>query len=281
MKTKFFHLYSALIMTICLTSHASLNKSQDEPHHPRSAFLAKKNGVILEEKGNCDKRHAPYSTFKVVLALMGFDAGILKSKDSPKWSFKEEYEQNFQSWYTRDKGFEYGWCQDHTPKTFMMKSVLWFSHQITQALGAEKFENYVMKLHYGNQDISGTPGMNDALLNSWLGTSLKISVREQVDLLEKLLAGNLDVSKETQEKTREVMDREEEWNGWKLYGKTGGGSGSNGWFVGWIEKEGQAIVFAHYLDLTDPALDLTGITQQKTVGLTAKELIKRELQDYL
>lgn len=273
MKTKFFSLFSAAMM-ICLASHASLNES-------RSAFLAKKDGVILQEKGNCDKRHAPYSTFKVVLALMGFDAGILESKDSPKWPFKEEYEKNFQSWYTRADGLKYEWCQDHTPKTFMMKSVLWFSHRITQALGAEKFENYIKRLAYGNQDLSGTPGRNDGLLNSWLGTSLEISVREQVDLLEKLLAGNLDISKEAQEKTREVMDREEEWSGWKLYGKTGGGSNSDGWFVGWIEKEGQVIVFAHYLDLMDPDLDLTGIAKQKTVGLTAKELIKRALLDRL
>lgn len=248
---------------------------------PQSAFIAKKDHKIIKTIGDCDKPHAPFSTFKVALALMGFDARILQTKDSPKWPFREEYEKKFQSWYTREKGLQYNWIQDHTPATFMKNSVVWFSHQITERLGEKKFQDYVLKLNYGNKDISGTPGKNDGLLNSWLGTSLEISPREQVEFLEKLLANDLDVSKDAQEKTREIMDREEDWNGWKLYGKTGGGHGRNGWFIGWIEKDGQQIVFAQYLDLRDPDLDLTGLPTEGPVGLVAKDIIKREIVNLL
>ena len=249
----------------------------DTEREVRSAFIAKQNNIILQTEGKYDDRHAPYSTFKVPLALMGYHAGILETEDSPRWPFNEEYEKNFQSWYTRDKGLEYHWCEDHTPKTFMKYSVLWFSHQITELLGPERFHQYTSKLNYGNRDFSGTPGQNDGLLNSWLGTSLKISPHEQVQFLEKLLTNELDFSKDAQEKTKKIMDREEEWDGWKLYGKTGGGSGNNGWFIGWIEKDGQQIVFAQYLDLADPNIDLVGIPFHKSVGLIAKEVIKQKI----
>lgn len=286
MKKKLFNFVTMVIIAAGLNLTESSNAAESEgiggKPYAHSAFIAKKGNKIIKTIGECEHRQAPFSTFKVVLALMGFDAGILKTKDSPQWSFKEEYEKNFQSWYTREKGLEYQWCQDHTPATFMKYSVVWFSHQITARLGAEKFQDYVSnRLNYGNKDVSGTPGKNDGLLNSWLGTSLQISPREQVEFLEKLCANELPLSKDAQEKTREIMDREEEWDGWKLYGKTGGGSGGNGWFIGWIEKDGQRIIFAQYLDLTDPNLDLSGLPIQKSVGLTAKEVVKREILNFL
>ena len=129
-----------------------------------TAFIAKKNGKIIKIEGNCDAQNPPCSTFKVALALMGFDAGILKDKDFPKWTFKKEYEANLQSWYHPEMGIKYGWHGEHTPETYIQKSVVWFSHQITQLLGKEKFQNYIEKLNYGNKDISGTPGQDDGLL---------------------------------------------------------------------------------------------------------------------
>jgi beta-lactamase class D len=121
----------------------------------KSIFIAKKGSVVLKEIGDCDARYSPRSTFKVALLLMGFDAKILESKDSPRWMFKKEYEKNFQGWYTPKHGARYNWFDEHTPSTFIQNSVLWYSHQITQRLGKEKFKEYVSKLKYGNKDVSG------------------------------------------------------------------------------------------------------------------------------
>lgn len=231
-----------------------------------TAFIAKRSGAILAEKGSVDDRNPPCSTFKVALALMGFDSEILTDKDSPKWGFKKEYEANFQSWYKPEMGVKYGWHGEHTPATFLQNSVVWFSHQITQRLGKEKFQEYVNKLNYGNKDVSGTPGQDDGLLNSWLETSLKISPREQVELLEKMLATSLDISKEAQIKTREIMVKKDqegqptEWNGWKLYGKTGGGTGCYRWFIGWVERGEDTIIFAQYIGLMKDTPDLRAST---------------------
>lgn len=187
-----------------------------------ASFIAKQNGKTLVRTGNCNMQNPPCSTFKIALALMGFDSGILIDKDTPKWPFKPEYENNFQSWYTTDAGKKYGWHQEHTPETYIAKSVLWFSHQITERLGKERFLDYIHKLSYGNMDISGTPGKDDGLLNSWLETSLKISPQEQVELLEKMLNCELDLSKYAQEKTKEILAKKDEdnlpiqWEGWRL-----------------------------------------------------------------
>ena len=260
MKKKLFKFVNLTLVAAALTlmdlnhaaEHANLNEEQDF----QSAFIAKRDGKVIQEVGNCKAQHPPCSTFKVALALMGFDSGILINKNSPKWSFKKEYEASFQSWYKPEMAVSYGWQGDHTPATYMKNSVVWFSHQITQRLGKEKIQAYVNKLNYGNKDVSGTPGQDDGLLNSWLETSLKISPQEQVKLLEQMLNHKLDLSKDAQEKTIEIMikrdkdDQPIEWNGWKLYGKTGGGTGCHRWFIGWVEKGKDRIVFAQHVGLT-------------------------------
>ena len=175
-------------------------------------------------------------------------------------------------------GIKYGWHGEHTPATYMQKSVVWFSHEITQRLGKEKFQEYINRLNYGNRDVSGTPGQDDGLLNSWLETSLKISPREQVEnILEKMLKTSLDISQDAQIKTREIMIKRDEdnkpieWNNWKLYGKTGGGRGCHRWFVGWVEKDNEKIVFAQYVGLEQ---DTPFIREKAPMAIdTAKENI--------
>jgi beta-lactamase class D len=246
-----------------------------------SAFIAIDDKSVIKEVGSVNARHAPFSTFKVALSLMGFDSGFLTSKDAPKFAFKKEYEEKFPEWYNPAVGIKYHWDQDHTPATFMKNSVLWYSHRITEHLGKEKFAEYVRKFKYGNQDVSGTPRKDDSLYMSWLGSSLQISPQEQVEFLKKLFADDAIASKEAKELTRSVMDREEVWSGWKLYGKTGGGNGRNGWFVGWIEKGNERIIFAQYLDLDDAKIDMKDIPEQKSIGLTAKEFARRNLAEFI
>ncbi|MHB9147987.1 MAG: penicillin-binding transpeptidase domain-containing protein [Candidatus Amoebophilus sp.] len=103
-----------------------------------------------------------------------------------------------------------------------------------------------------------------------------------MEFIEKLVANKLNLSKKSQEKTKEIMNREEDWNGWRLYGKTGAANETTGWFIGWIEKEGKdPIIFTQYLDLNDINLNLKDIPIHKSVGLTAKELAKREIFGFL
>jgi len=236
----------------------------------QETFVAKEKGQIVKQIGPIAQRHSPLSTFKIPLVLMGFDSGILESKDSPRLTFSPELEKNFGSWYNPNYIFFQLWRRDHTPQTYLEYSVIWFSHYITQNLGMERFKAYVEKLSYGNRDVSGTPGKNNGLFDSWLDTSLQISPLEQAEFIECLVTNTLPLSKDAQQKTREILYKQDIWDGWKLYGKTGGGRGNQGWFVGWIEKNDRRIAFAHYLERDDTVIPMP-------VGRVAQELAKDHL----
>lgn len=159
-------------------------------------------GAVINQQGACDQRVAPASTFKVPLALIGYDAGILLDDKTPAWDWKPGTEARAQDRKTVDPTI---WEQD---------SVLWYSRELTRRLGPEKFAAYVKRLGYGNADVSGEPGKNNGLTHSWLGASLTVSPVEQVGFIRRLLAGNLPVSRDAQAKTRAIVpvfDAPESW----------------------------------------------------------------------
>ena len=194
----------------------------------------------------CEEQLSPCSTFKVALSLMGFDSKILLDENTPKWDFKESYSVSIESHRN-----------DHTPKSWMQNSVVWYSRVLTEKLGLEKVKGYLNKFSYGNQDMSGNAGKNDGLSSAWLtsGASLKISANEQIEFLNKFISTQLPISKDAMQKTKEIMLVGELVDGWKVYGKTGTGYQRDnlgklnedlqiGWFVGWIEKGEQTYIFA-------------------------------------
>lgn len=213
-----------------------------------NCFIAKENSKVLKTEGDCDKRYAPMSTFKIALSLIGFDSGILEGEMHPVWPFKEGYDD-----------FRDAWKQDQTPKSWMRESCVWYSQVLTTKLGMKKFQDYVTKFDYGNKDLTGDKGQNNGLTNSWLSSSLKISAIEQITFLEKMLTGKLPIKPRAIEMTKNILFVEELKNDWKFYGKTGMGKLLNsdgtknldlyhGWFVGFIEKGDRRIIFASHIE---------------------------------
>jgi beta-lactamase class D len=210
-------------------------------------FIAQEKNQIISQEGDCNKRYAPCSTFKIPLSLIGFDSKILKNEELPKWKFKKDY-----------VAFLDKWKQDQTPQSWMKNSCVWYSQVLTKKLGMEKFQNYVNKFNYGNMDLSGDKEKNNGLTNSWLSSSLEISGLEQVAFLEKLLDDELPVSKHSHSMTKNILFIEDLSHGWKLYGKTGSGVLLNqdrtekteiqhGWFIGWIERGERKIIFSNHI----------------------------------
>jgi len=265
-----------LIAALLLTLLPSLSAMEQAT---TKCFIAKQGETILKKEGDCAERHAPCSTFKIPLSLMGFDSGILTDEKTPEWPFKDGYSDYLERWK-----------QPHTPQLWMTNSCVWFSQVLTQELQMEKFQGYLKTLSYGNQDTSGDKGLNNGLTRCWLSSSLQISGEEQVRLLEGLVASTLPVSQKAQEMTRKILFVEDLPNGWKLYGKTGSGhpkddqgvkneNQQTGWFVGWAEKstpdtnegETKRIVFAHYIEGEGKAY----------AGPRAKEMAKELLKPLL
>jgi len=203
-------------------------------------------GKTLRETGRCDKRAAPASTFKIPLAVMGFDSRQLKDAHHPSLAYRDDYRSDMD-------------IQKKTtdPTIWLAESIVWYSQRLTRRIGREEFADYVSRFSYGNSDVSGMPPLLDGLTHSWLFTSLKISPREQVAFLTRLLNHDLDVSDAAMDSTIAIMPVFSA-GGWTVYGKTGSGwerdpTGAynkkrpRGWFVGWAEKQDRKIVFAKFI----------------------------------
>lgn len=216
------------------------------------------NGIsganVLQLGSQFDEQISPCSTFKIVLSLMGYDAGILIDEQTPIWEFQEGYDDSFDSW----KG-------PQTPLSWMESSCIWYSKIISCQLGLEKMQSYLAAFSYGNQDLSAglvKPGKTDP---AWVHSSpLKISMREQVDFINRMLQNKLSISDHALKKTKCILFKEELQSGWKLFGKTGwsGPIGCNAdpileyaWFVGWIENKNQYFPFAYLIREKNIRLD--------------------------
>ncbi|MBW7897770.1 Beta-lactamase OXA-1 precursor [Candidatus Brocadiaceae bacterium B188] len=220
-------------------------------------------GNVLHRTGECSRRASPCSSFKIALAIMGFDSGILQSPSAPHWELNPEYNP-----FQRDLKFTKVY-----PALWQSDSVVWFAQQLTTRLGDAQFSEYVKKFEYGNQDISGDPGMHNGLTRSWLMSSLSISPKEQVQFLYRFIAHKLPVSETAYEMTRATIPQYQATGGWVVHGKSGSGwlhgsdgkedeSRPQGWFVGWAEKDGRQVVFAR-LEIGRKASDVPGGTKAR------------------
>jgi len=200
------------------------------------------SGKELVRQGTCDQRVGPFSSFKLPLALLGAEAGILTGEHEPRLPYRPEYDA-----VKRDR-------KATDPSDWLDNSVLWYSRQITSRLGEPTFSSLVAKLGYGNGDVSGDPGKHNGLTHSWLGSSLQISPEEQVAFLRRFLLRDLPFSTAAFDLTSLIVPVFEAGE-WTVHGKTGSGwlrtrsSETNrnrplGWFVGWAEMGERRIVFA-------------------------------------
>jgi beta-lactamase class D len=206
-----------------------------------------KSSEIIYEDGDCNKRFGAQSTFKIPLAIMGFDSGILKNENTPSWPYKKSYDA------TRSEERE-----ATTPTRWEKESVVWFSQKLTRQMGLDKFRNYVNRFNYGNMDITGDAGKNNGLTNAWLSSSLKISPIEQVGFIRKLLRHELHASKHAHMMTISIIPTFNAGE-WIVHGKTGSGfkrheNGAlnrdmqEGWFVGWAERDNRKVIFAKFVE---------------------------------
>jgi beta-lactamase class D len=204
-------------------------------------------GAILSEVGTCSERVSPASTFKIALSLMGYDAGYLTDEHLPRLPFHAGYVDWVDSWKA-----------DTDPRRWIEESVVWYSQRLTEWLGEMRLRNYVHAFDYGNQDLTGDPGLQNGLTNAWLSSSLKISPLEQVRFLGKLVTRRLPVSAHAFDMTGRITRFATLADGWDVHGKTGTGSPARadgsldedrefGWFVGWAVQGTRTVVFAHLI----------------------------------
>ncbi len=196
-----------------------------------SAAIADKCFILDgKESGTlCKKRLPPCSTFKLPLAAMALDAGILDEKTVLKW---DHTPQRLKTWE-----------QDADAKTWLKESIVWFSQRLTPQLGLPKIQKYLKDYDYGNQDFSG------GLTTAWLESSLQISAEEQLKFLERL--PNLPSGKRAISLLPVDGD---------VRGKTGSCMEPHiGWFVGYYKERPFVYVF------DEPTKSYAGLEAKKRV----------------
>ncbi|MFT9494801.1 class D beta-lactamase [Anaerosolibacter sp.] len=198
------------------------------------------------------KRVPPCSTFKIVNSLIGLETGVVKD------------ENDVYQWDGKKRSIE-EWNKDHTLTSAVRHSVVWYFQELARNIGAERMQTYLDKMDYGNKDISG------GIDRFWLQSSLEISPEEQVDMLRKLYDYQLPFSKRSINTVKKIIIRSQE-DGIIFSGKTGSGEkdgkGINGWFVGYVEKEGNVYFFATNI-----------AAENHASGVKAKELTEHILKD--
>lgn len=173
------------------------------------------------------KATSPASTFKVPNTFIALEEKAVRD------------ENEIIPWDGTPKRLK-SWEQDYDLKNAYKNSAFWFYQEIAKKVGTEKYRAYLKKLNYGNQDISG------GLTTFWLGLSLKISPKNQLEFLQKLHAETLPFSERTYRIGKEIMV-EEKTDTYILRAKTGWADTKpthTGWYVGYVETKRNVYFFA-------------------------------------
>ncbi len=191
--------------------------------------------MVTWQLERCQLRVPPCSTFKIVNSLIGLETGVVKGID-------ERFAWDGVSREVAE------WNRDHTLATAFAVSAVPVYQQIARRIGAKRMQAYLDRLGYGNRDMSG------GLDRFWLGSSLKVSPREQVDFLRRLCRNELPFAPHNLHLVRQIMLRETSARG-RLHGKTGMVvdletlkplPGTLAWFVGYVvsRRDGRTYLFA-------------------------------------
>lgn len=216
-------------------------------------------------------RRSPCSTFKIISSLAALEAGVITPDNSTRtWSGEVFWNED--------------WNRDIDFYDAFRASCVWYFREVIDQIGRDTMQEFLDMLEYGNCDISdwegrlNTNNSNPALTGFWVESSLKISPKEQVEVLERIFGEASEVSQESREILKEAMlinkpetasaqgdeqnDSEtasaqgDEQNDSEaasplIYGKTGMGKAHgvtvDCWFTGFSEDCGKRIYFCVYL----------------------------------
>lgn len=216
-----------------------------------------------------ETRSSPCSTFKIISSLIALENGIILPEDSTRtWSGERFWNED--------------WNKDIDFREAFRTSCVWYFRQVIDDIGKDRMQKELEKLQYGNCDISDWEGSlntnnnNRALTGFWIESSLRISPKEQTEVMERIFGGNSDYSEETQNQLKQVMlVPEQDRADLSLYGKTGMGKANgvvvDAWFTGFAESTEGTIYFCVRL----------GETEELDVSSTvAKEIAIEIVSDY-
>lgn len=185
------------------------------------------NRYTVLDTSRAKQRLLPASTFKIANALIGLEVGSIADENEVfRWDGKPKLRP--------------AWERDQTLATGLRDGTAWMFQEVARRTGKAAMREWLDRLGYGNRDLSG------GIDQFWLQGGLRISAREQVELLYQLAEGRLPMTQRAQRLVRQALVAEKTRD-YTLYGRTGtsGGKEPVAWWIGWVEKKGRPVgVFA-------------------------------------
>ncbi len=245
-------------------------------------------GVIYDPAEDCyqiynreqaDTRRSPCSTFKIISSLSGLENHVIDPENSVrKWSGEEYWNPD--------------WNQDIDFREAFRTSCIWYFREVIDEIGPDAMQKELDSLHYGNCDISdwegrlNTNNSNRSLTGFWLESSLKISPKEQTEVMERIFGEDSKYSNETLKILEEVMLTEEQSeDGLTVYGKTGMGKAEgitvDSWFTGFADVQDKRVYFCIWLGETKGADVSSAKAKEIALKLLADQYTKQETRKEL
>lgn len=194
-----------------------------------------------------EKPSSPCSTFKIFSTYVGLLTNHIDPENSlRRWNGTKYWMNEWNRDIDLDNAFKY--------------SCVWYYRRVIDDIGQETMQQYLNEYNYGNKDISDWKGdlnTNEPsydLKGFWIESSLKISPKEQTQVISKIFADLQKANNQAviNEMKHVMLAYENTDQNLKIYGKTGYGvvndEPADAWFVGMYEVNGKTNYFALRLD---------------------------------
>jgi beta-lactamase class D len=221
-----------IIFTLFIVSSCSHKERNNEwntlfdKYNASGTFILKNtstNTIKIFNKERCDSAFLPASTFKIMNSLVSLQTKVIKDvNDTIKWD-------------GIDRGWNM-WNMDQTMKTALPISCVWFYQELARRVGKNRMQKWIDKCDYGNKKLG------KEIDNFWLEGDIRISAKEQVYFLEKLVNNELPFDTQYQEIVKQIMITDSTKN-YIIHSKTGW-TKNIGWNVGFVETKNNVWVFA-------------------------------------
>lgn len=170
----------------------------------------------------------PASTFKIPNSIIALETGIVESDST---SFP---------WDGMPRGMKI-WEQDLTFVEAFRYSCVPCYQEVARKIGSETMNSMLTTLDYPTMQVD-----DNNIDQFWLSGSSRINQFQQIDFLKRLHESALPISPRTEGIVKKMMILEKN-DHYTMRGKTGwsiSGTVNNGWYVGYLLREGQAYFFA-------------------------------------
>jgi beta-lactamase class D len=199
------------------------------------SYNAEDYQILTTDKDRSARAMLPASSFQIANALIALETDAVADPDMDVFKWDN---------VTRDTE---SWNRDHTLRSAIAEAVVPVHQEIARRIGAERMQNYVDLIDYGNRNIGG------GIDQFWLTGELRIDPFQQIDFIDRLRRRALPVSKRGQDLVRDLLPTFKigkavirSSTGWLA---AHNGQPPLGWMIGWVEKGATHTVFALNADM--------------------------------